>query len=104
MDRFHHDTSGPHTTIPRNNRSINVGRDALTGYATIFASPSKEAEVLATGILQNVFFRLGPAKIFISDRGTEYNNQTLRLCESGRVITSQQLRKIPVQMGWPRTS
>lgn len=94
MDRFHHDTSGPHTITTRNNRFINVGRDALTGFVTIFPSPSKEAEEVATGILRNVFFRLGPAKIFITDRGTEYNNQTLseimRIWSTHHIATTPQ--------------
>ena len=73
------DIKGPFGKKPTNNgnRYVLVVVDLLTRAAEMIPIPNKSAKTVASGLIRNVFCRRGIPESISTDRGCEFDNQTL---------------------------
>ena len=77
-ERVHMDLTGPFPRTDAGNQYVLVAKCALTRYAEIIAIPNKESRTVAHALVQSVYLRHGSITTLISDRGTEFTNETMR--------------------------
>ena len=73
------DLKGPLGTkpTPRGNRYVLVTIDFVTRAAELVPIPNKTAETVANALVKEIFFRQGILEPFLTDRGSEFDNQGL---------------------------
>lgn len=83
------DTVGPLFRSANNNTYVVTAICDLTKYVITIPVPNKEARTVAQAILDNIILIYGPMKKLLSDKGTEYINQTL-----SELCTLMQIQKV----------
>ena len=77
-ERAHMDLTGPFPKSDAGNQYVLVVKCALTRYAEVIALPNKESRTVAQALVQAVYLRHGSITTLVSDRGTEFTNETMR--------------------------
>ena len=76
-DRVHIDLIGPLQETPSMKKYILTCVDALSGFALAFPIENKTAETVSRVLISQVISIFGPPQYIVSDRGTEFVNDTL---------------------------
>ena len=98
-EQLHCDVVGPFPVTDSGNRYVIVFIERLTAWPEAFSVPSTEAHIVAELLLQEVIFRFGVPRCFITDQGSNFLSNLMT-----EVCTMLQIKKINTSPYHPQSN
>ena len=98
-EQLHCDVVGPFPVTESGNRYVVVFIERLTAWPEAFSVPSTEAHIIAELLLQEVIFRFGVPRCFITDQGSNFLSKLMT-----EVCALLQIKKINTSPYHPQSN